>query len=377
MNEQIEKFQGIREVSIMKIKQGKEQGRKVAGIYCTYCPTELVMAAGAIPVSLCGTSEKPIAAAEEHLPRNLCPLIKSSYGFALTDTCPFFHFSDLIIGETTCDGKKKMFELMQDIKPVHVMQLPHLNNSDSAFKLWADELRRLRSFLEEQLQVKITDQAIWDAIDLVNRETAAMKAVCDLNQAPFPPLSGLEMLTVTWSRSFNTDKEETIAMLNQLRESLKARGGNTSRKGARILLTGCPVGLGTEKVVKLVEELGAQVVVMENCSGYKTMELQTDMNYDDPIEALAHKYLKVPCSCMSPNPYRQELLAGMIKDFRVDAVIDLTWQACHTYNIEAYAIGRLVRGQSLPYLHLESDYSNSDLEPLKVRIEAMLEMVEK
>jgi benzoyl-CoA reductase/2-hydroxyglutaryl-CoA dehydratase subunit BcrC/BadD/HgdB len=270
-----------------------------------------------------------------------------------------------------------MFELMQDIKPVHVMQLPHLNNSDSAFKLWADELRRLRSFLEEQLQVKITDQAIWDAIDLVNRETAAMKAVCDLNQAPFPPLSGLEMLTVTWSRSFNTDKEETIAMLNQLRESLKARGGNTSRTGARILLTGCPVGLGTEKVVKLVEELGAQVVVMENCSGYKTMELQTDMNYDDPIEALAHKYLKVPCSCMSPNPYRQELLAGMIKDFRVDAVIDLTWQACHTYNIEAYAIGRLVRGQSLPYLHLESDYSNSDLEPLKVRIEAMLEMVEK
>ncbi|MBR5186173.1 MAG: 2-hydroxyacyl-CoA dehydratase [Akkermansia sp.] len=46
-------------------------------------------------------------AAEANLPRNLCPLIKASYGFAFTDTCPYFYFSDLIVGETTCDGKKK------------------------------------------------------------------------------------------------------------------------------------------------------------------------------------------------------------------------------------------------------------------------------
>jgi benzoyl-CoA reductase/2-hydroxyglutaryl-CoA dehydratase subunit BcrC/BadD/HgdB len=64
-------------------------------------------------------------------------------------------------------------------------------------------------------------------------------------------------------------------------------------------------------------------------------------------------------------------------EFRADAVIDLTWQACHTYNIEAHTVGKLVKEKGLPYLHLESDYSTSDLESLKVRIEAMLEMVEK
>lgn len=374
--EYIQAFSKVREVNVMRIKAAKENGRKVVGVYCTYCPPELILAAGAIPVGLCGTKEEPIAAAEETLPRNLCPLIKSSYGFAVTDTCPFFHFSDLVIGETTCDGKKKMFEIMQNIKPVHVMQLPHLNNTQASFDLWVDELRRLKLRLEEELNVEISNEDIWKAIEVINREKKALKAVCDLNHADPPPLSGLELLTVAWSSNFNTDKGELIHMLNGLAGASEDKDKSYAH-APRVLLTGCPVGLGSEKVIRLTEEMGAHVVAMENCSGYKTLELQTDTYGDDPIVALAQKYIKIPCSCMSPNPYRLDLLNRMIDDFRVDAVIDLTWQACHTYNIEAYEVGKVVKQKGLPYLHLESDYSTSDLESLKVRIEAMLEMVEK
>lgn len=374
----LEDFLKIREVNIIGIKDAKEVGQKVVGIYCTYCPQELILAAGAIPVGLCGTKEDPIAKAEEILPRNLCPLIKSSYGFAASDTCPFFHFSDLIIGETTCDGKKKMFELMQDIKPVHVMQLPHLNQTQASFDSWVEELRRLKLFLEEKLQVTITDEALWKAIEVVNQETAAAKAICDLNQMDPPPLKGVDLLTITWSRGFSADKEEVIAMLNDFyQECTKAETKDAPGYKPRVLLTGCPVGLGTEKVIHLVDEVGGTVVAMENCSGYKTLELQTSHEYDDPLAALAYKYLSIPCSCMSPNPYRMELLERMIKDFRVDAVIDLTWQACHTYNVEAYQVGKLIKSKGIPYLHLESDYSNSDLESLKVRIEALMEMTDK
>ncbi|MCX5779696.1 MAG: double-cubane-cluster-containing anaerobic reductase [Firmicutes bacterium] len=377
LEEYMQGFASAREINLMRIKDSKEKGRKVVGIYCTYCPQELILAAGAIPVGLCGTKEEPIAAAEEHLPRNLCPLIKSSYGFAVTDTCPFFHFSDLVIGESTCDGKKKMFEMMADIKPVHVMQLPHLNNTQASFDLWVDELRRLKSRLETELEVEITDESLWRAVEVINRERQAMKALFDLNQADPPPLSGMDLLTVAWSRSFSSNKGEMITNLNGLAREVGIKEKNASSLGVRVLLTGCPVGLGSEKVIRLTEELGAHIVVMENCSGYKTLELQTDMTGDDPIVALAEKYIQIPCSCMSPNPYRQELLERMIADFSIDAVIDLTWQACHTYNIESYEVGKLVRQNGLPFLHLESDYSNSDLESLKVRIEALLEMVEK
>ncbi|MEA4925915.1 MAG: double-cubane-cluster-containing anaerobic reductase [Syntrophomonadaceae bacterium] len=377
--ELVEGFTSSREKNLMRIKAAKENGLKVVGIYCTYCPQELILAAGAIPLGLCGTKEEPIAAAEEILPRNLCPLIKSSFGFAITDTCPFFHFSDLIVGETTCDGKKKMFEIMQDIKPVHIMQLPHSNEAGASLDLWVDQLRRLRSRLEEEFEVEISDEKIWTAIRVINQEKKAMKAICDLNRADPPPLSGMDLITIAWSRNFSSNKGEMIDNMNELVMEVNIAGKGTENrvKVPRVLLTGCPVGSGSEKVISLTEDLGARIVAMENCSGYKTLELQTDTSGDDPIVALAEKYLAIPCSCMSPNTYRLDLLNRMIDDFAVDAVIDLTWQACHTYNIEAYSIGRLVRGKGVPYLHLESDYSTSDLESLKVRIEALLEMIEK
>jgi benzoyl-CoA reductase/2-hydroxyglutaryl-CoA dehydratase subunit BcrC/BadD/HgdB len=110
-------LQQITEQNLADIEEAKQAGRSVIGFYCLYSPTEIAVAADAIPLPLCGTRNDPIGAAEEILPRNLCPLIKSSFGFAVTDTCPFFRFSDIIVGDTTCDGKKKMFELLSRYKP--------------------------------------------------------------------------------------------------------------------------------------------------------------------------------------------------------------------------------------------------------------------
>ena len=95
----------------------RDQGKKFVGFYCVFAPQELIVAADAVPVTLCATKEEPIADGEKYLPRNFCPLIKSSYGFAITEKCAFFNNSEFIIGETTCDGKKKMFELMETFKP--------------------------------------------------------------------------------------------------------------------------------------------------------------------------------------------------------------------------------------------------------------------
>src|SRR5699024_11357577 len=97
-----EDFGQARQAGFLTVKELKDQGQPVVGVYCTFMPEELVMAAGAIQISLCSTLDETIADAEEDLPRNLCPLIKSSYGFGKTDKCPYFYFSDLVVGETTC-----------------------------------------------------------------------------------------------------------------------------------------------------------------------------------------------------------------------------------------------------------------------------------
>ena len=98
--------------------------------------------------------------AETVLPANLCPLIKSSYGFIVEGTCPFFAMSEAVIAETTCDGKKKMFELAAEIKPMHVMDLPQLADEPEALLSWTVMIRKLQRFLEKTFNRKMRNNFV-------------------------------------------------------------------------------------------------------------------------------------------------------------------------------------------------------------------------
>ncbi|MBU2631951.1 MAG: 2-hydroxyacyl-CoA dehydratase family protein [Proteobacteria bacterium] len=200
--ELLQKLQQITEQNLEDIEAHKKKGNHVVGFYCLYAPTELAVAAEAIPLPLCGTRQAPIEAAEEILPRNLCPLIKSSYGFAATDTCPFFRFSDIIVADTTCDGKKKMFELMADIKPMHVLQLPQQQDFKAFLEPWRKEIETLVSVLEKTTGKTITHEKISSAIVLLNKERRAKKRLMDVAKAKPSPLSGMEMLEILFKTGF-------------------------------------------------------------------------------------------------------------------------------------------------------------------------------
>lgn len=368
----------ITEQNLIDIEQAKENGRSVIGFYCLYSPTEIAVAVDAIPVPLCGTRNDPIPAAEESLPRNLCPLIKSSYGYGVSDTCPYFRASDIIIGDTTCDGKKKMFELMAGFKATHILELPQSQNNSLAMDFWKAEIERFKTVIEETSGQIINEDKLRSAIKLMNRERSARKALMDVNKTKPAPLKGSELLEILFRVGFLADKEYGISLMEEMTAAALAgefRNDLPPKKEAkRILLTGVPVGLGSDKIVNIVEQVGADVVAFENCSGYK--QAFTVDEAKEPIDALAEQYLSTPCSVMSPNEGRFELLKEMIEEFSIDGVIDLTWQACHTYNVEAYLVDKMLQeNYGITSLHLETDFSESDTEQLKVRIEAYIEML--
>jgi benzoyl-CoA reductase/2-hydroxyglutaryl-CoA dehydratase subunit BcrC/BadD/HgdB len=382
-SQDVQSFLEIRDQNMLFLKEAKEKGLKVLGIYCTYGPRELALAADAISVGLCGTKEDPIPAAEKDLPRNLCPLIKSSYGFAVSDTCPYFHFSDLILGETTCDGKKKMFELMNDIKPVHVMNMPQEADSQASLDLMYSEMKRLKEAIEKHFEVTITEEKLRQAIHMVNEEKRAMKKLFDVNMAKPALITGLDLLKVSFQIGFHNNSQERVSMVDNLADKILKDAETGAHVGdidtPRIILTGVPVGMGSEKVVALIEECGGLVINMENCTGYKTLNLFIDEEDDrDPLLLLAEKYIKIPCSVMSPNTGRFDLLGKMSQEFKADGIIDLSWQGCHTYSIEANKVDKFVKDElHLPFMHLESDYSQNDRETLRLRISAFLEMVKE
>lgn len=362
---------------IQFVREQKSTGRGIVGFYCEFTPRDLIMAAGAIPICLCGTSQKTISHAETVLPSNLCPLIKSSFGYSITGGCPLLNDADLLVAETTCDGKKKMYELLAKKRKMHVLELTQKVDEQRAFELWLAEVRELKQVLEETFNVDITDEKLSESIAAMNRERSLILAIQSLGKHKPSIISGLE---VAKTRYRVAGYEKHITMMQQVLElgSERIKSGYQAAPfhAPRVLLTGCPTGKGTEKIIEIIEECGGIVVVQEACSGIKGVFESVDES-GDPLTAIARKHFNIPCSCMTPNRGREELLAKLSAEYRADVVIDLVWQACHTYNVESALIGEFVRQElGLAYLKVETDYSDSDREQLKVRVQTLLELAQ-
>ena len=376
-----ESYPEARKRGFLRMKELKDSGAKVVGLFCSFVPVEIIYAAGALPVGLCSFTDEPIPAAESRLPKNLCPLIKASYGFALTDTCPYFYFSDLVVGETTCDGKKKMFELLGELKQTYVMQLPHSRSTES-LRFWKSEIIAFKEKVEQFFGVTITDEELRKAIHRKNHEREVMRAYLELGKLDPAPMSGYEMGTRLDAGSFSFDLDQRCRLVEERTAEIRAEW-EANRKGKpslkpRLLVTGCPNAGVREKVIRAVEEMGADIVAFDTCNGMRDKVELVDESNPDPYEALAIKYLNINCSVMSPNDSRKEYLERMIDEYHVDGVIEIVLQSCHTYDVEAYFIKRMVTEKKhLPYLNIETDYSQADKGQISTRLAAFLETIDK
>lgn len=379
--EAIERFRSALENARLAVKDAKESGKTVIGVYCAFMPCDLVRAAGAIPVSLCGTDAEAVSAAEVALPRNFCPLIKSSYGLAVTDACPFFHFSDGLIGETTCDGKKKTFELLAELKPVHVMQLPAggADGNRTALAAWVGEMHRVGHFIEKLSGNTIQESRLRDEIRESNEIRKLQARIATSFEREEPAMSWNELLVVQECGGFFPDRRGYRDMLRELVAALEEEGaqpGDGPSRRPRVLVTGTPISFRTNKVMRLAEEAGAIIVCHDACSGVKVYDRLIDETID-PWEALARYTLGLPCACMSPNPGRIDLLRRCAAKYRPDGVIDTVWQACHTFNVESTMVKQAVHDQlGLAYLKIETDYAENDVEQLRTRLEAFVESLQ-
>lgn len=358
----------------------KAQGRPIVGIMCEFTPREIILAAGAVPVCLCGGSAATIPPAEQWLPANLCPLIKSTFGYHATGKNPFLNQADLVVAETTCDGKKKMFELMGATRKMYVLELPQKADDADAQTRWTQEVRKFKGHLEDQFHTPITDEKLRKASRLMNRERGLRRALANLMAAERPPLTGRQLIQfksiISGIEADLQQYERALEYFNAKADQkpLEAKQGN--RSDIRVLLTGVPIVHGAEWVLELIEDAGAVVVAMENCTGLKPILDDVDLEDPDPVSSIARKYYHLPCSVMTPNTRRIELLRSLAEQFRPHCVIDLVWQTCLTYDIESIHVRKLAEeGLHLPYLKITTDYSPSDSARISSRIEALFETI--
>ncbi len=374
-----EEFDDARRAGFINAMNFKQNGGRLVGLLCSYTPIEIIEAAGACGIGLCGTSNEPVADAETVLPKNLCPLVKSTYGFAMTEKCPFTYFSDMIIAETTCDAKKKMYELLGEIKETHILNLPHTQGRQWAVEAWREECRLLKERLEELYGVTITDDDLRQAIATRNRLRELMLELFEMQQNVPPVASGIELLTSGAANTFCFDVDQAIGRMEALVAKRREDYANGVRPigedRKRILLTGCPSMGVLQKVGMAIERNGGVIVCVDDCSGERTQAMLIDEQAADPIAAIADRYFKINCSIMSPNTGRLENPAHMCELYTVDGVVEFLLTACHTFAVESAKVERKMEEMGMPYLRLESDYAPNDAGQLDTRIAAFIEML--
>ncbi len=380
--EHFEDFAEARREGFLKVKELKDSGKNVCGCFCQYTPAEIIRAAGLYQVGLCGKSAAPIKTAETRLPANLCPLIKSSYGHALEQSCPYAYFSDVVVGETTCDGKKKMYELLGELKPMQVIHLPNIPDHERSLEMWVSELRIFAKGLEDKFQTTITEDGLNESIEWCNKERIQAARIYELGRYEPPAITGVRMHDIMEGEQYMFDPQEKYDKINAILDQCEKNWHNGEApfapdpKRPRIIVSGTGLGGTAEKTIHVVEELGGAVVCYEGCSGISSRRRLIDEDRSrDPYLRIAEKYIEVPCAVVSPNTRRLEQVAETVREWNADGIVSITLHSCNPFAIETENIRRVCNQMGIPLLHIETDFTPGDEAQIRTRLGAFLEMI--
>ena len=366
---------------IKELQDARNAGRKVIGAFCVFVPEEIVLAADAILVGLCTGADFAIEEVEKILPRNTCSLIKSAFGFKLSKVCPFLEAADMVVGENTCDGKKKAYEQLREFIPnLYVMDLFQQKTEEGRYLLRREYQYFLRA-MEKLTGVEMTADRLRRGIELVNSKRLALQRLSRLRAADPVPISGLDALLIN-QVAFYDDPLRFTASINKLCDELEERiekGIGVFPAGTpRILLSGCPMAVPNWKIPALIERSGAVVVAEESCvgeRGWRNLTTTDGQSVDEMLDAIVDRYFRVDCAIFTPNPDREQHVMEMCRDYRADGVIHYGLQFCQPYIIESIPMERRLQDQGLNILRIETDYSQEDVGQLQTRIEAFIEII--
>lgn len=365
---------------IQELVEEKGKGNKVIGTFCVFVPEEIILALDAVCVGLCAGAEIGFDVAETILPTNLCPLIKSFMGFEMASLCPYMRCVDMVVGETTCDGKKKTYELLADIKNTHIMELPQTKTNGSR-EAWKREVLTFVKKAEELTGKQVTAENLKQAVQTVNTRRKAQLRLRDLRKANPAPISGRDALLTNMIAFYDNPVRFTDS-LNKVCDELESRIekgiGIAPADAPRIVMSGCPMALPNWKVPFIVESSGAVIVAEESCvgeRGFRNLVDESGGTVDEMIDAIVDRYMKIDCACFTPNPDRAQHVLEDINDFNADGVIHYSLQFCTPYLVESRVVEEAVKDKNMPLLKIETDYSAGDMGQLKNRVDAFIEML--
>jgi benzoyl-CoA reductase/2-hydroxyglutaryl-CoA dehydratase subunit BcrC/BadD/HgdB len=355
---------------------------KTIGTYCVMIPPEMIYAAGAVPVKLCSGSYTGFNVGDQTCPRDSCPLVKAALGCLAIDLMPVYSECALTIVPTSCDCKKKLSYLMSPYTQTLAFHVPTLKVDDHYKEDYINDLYLLKQRLEKLTEKKITYRRLKTATLAIAGAQQEIHRFYRLKMSQPPVIKGTHAMMVMNSYSYErVDKwtRKLRALNNELELRIVNHKFVVKENMPRLMLTGAPVVFPNIKVPLLVEEMGGVLVADETCMGERGLYDPVSViepSFDGLMRALAARQI-LPCTCPTfvQNEQRIFKLKQMAADFKIDGVIYHVLRSCLVYDFEFPAVEAALGELGIPVIRLETDYNEEDVEQLRVRLEAFIEMI--
>lgn len=365
----------------VRARELNEQGNKVIGYVCSFVPVEMITAAGCIPFRVRGNVGEPITTGDTLLETIVCPFYRSCFDLSVKGK---YGFLDGMVVPHGCDSMVRSFSTWSNSLGLSYFRFLNMPSviKESTIEFFNAELNSFRKGLSAFAGTEISNNDLAEAIRLHNENRDKAKALYELRRADPPLISGTALTKVITVGS-SLPVSEANQLFDRVLEELANGEASPGRKAPRIMVDGACVD--NIELVKIIEDLGANVVMDTLCNGGRDSLPRADEG-GDPVEALASRYLeKINC----PKNYRVntsgtrdgdlEARFGDIgfysKEYKVDGLILYVYKYCDPFGFEVPARKTYYDSLNLPHLYLEDEYSAGTIGQLKTRIQAFLEMI--
>jgi benzoyl-CoA reductase/2-hydroxyglutaryl-CoA dehydratase subunit BcrC/BadD/HgdB len=354
----------------------------IVGTYCIMVPQELIYAAGAQPVKLCSGSYTAFSIGDDLVPRDACPLVKAVLGFQAMGVMPVYEDCALMVVPITCDCKKKMAGMLKERVPTATLHVPTAKNDDADMEQYVEELYQLIPQLEEVTGNAVTYKSLAASIDKMGLAQYEMSKFVAYKKNVPALIQGTHAMALMNAFSYmSVDRfNEQLHLLNQeLGRRKKEKQFVSQDKQPRIMITGSPIIFPNIKIPLLIEEMGGILVGDETCMGERALYDPTvvvDKSFDGLMRSLANRYTR-PCTCPTfiDNSQRIYRIKQMIADHQVQGVVYHVLRGCLVYDFEYQTLEEELGKLGIPVIRVESDYNEEDIEQLRIRIEAFIELI--
>ena len=360
----------------------KPEGVPSVGTYCVMVPPELIYAAGAMPVKLCGGSYTAFNVGDDIAPRDACPLVKAIMGFESIGVMPVYQECQLMAVPITCDCKKKLAGYLAEHRKTVTLHVPSGRDRDEDMEQYVRELYLFSQKLTEVTGIELSYERLSWACGMTAAAQYELSRFIELRRRYPLAIKGTHYMAAMNAISYTHISLWTQYMHDLCDETeQKAKRGEMASKEnrPRILITGSPIVFPNFKLPLLIEEMGGALVADETCMGERGAydpPAIVDQSTDGIMRALANKSTR-PCTCPTfvDNKRRLYRIMQMLEDYKVQGVIYHVLRGCLVYDYEYQVMEEELGKLGIPIIRVESDYNEEDVEQLRIRVEAFIELI--